>query len=120
MLTLGYFALVVAVTAVVAGLAPTELFFGEVERRRVVIVGLAATVAAHVAVHLGVPYIFAVTVDDVTVFPVWAVILGFPVAGIWRWIAGVAPRRETEAERIAEIQAKARDRARKHAGEGRE
>lgn len=114
MFSLAQYSLALAVTAAVAGFVPTELFFGETETRKVVIVGVAATIAAHVAVYLGVPYLVALTIDGNTVFPVWAILFGFPVAGAWKLVATAGPGPKTEAERIAEIRDRARDRAREH------
>ena len=114
-LTLAY-----AVTAFLAGYVPTKLFFGDASMTTVTVVGLAATLAAHVAAHLGLPYLVAVTIDGSTVFPVWAFLLGFPVAGAWKWIADAAPGRKTEEERVAEIRRAAREKARRHTRRGRD
>jgi hypothetical protein len=114
-LTLAY-----AVTAFLAGYVPTLLFLGDASKTTVIVVGVAATLAAHVAVHLGLPYLVAVTIDGSTVFPVWAFLLGFPVAGAWKWIGAAAPGRKTEEDRIAEIRREAREKARRHARRGRD
>jgi hypothetical protein len=113
MITLGLYALLLATTAVLAGFVPALLFFGGVADRKVFIVGGVATAAAWVAVSLGLPTIASVTVNNLSVYPVWAVILGFPIAGFWKLGSRAAPAPRTEADRIAEIQARAREKARR-------
>ena len=114
MFSLAQWSLALAVTAAVAGAVPTQLFFGETERRKVIVVGVAATIAAHVAVHLGIPYLVALTIDGHTVFPAWAILLGFPIAGTWKLIEARLPGPKSDDERMAEIRRKAREKARRH------
>lgn len=118
MITLALYTLLMATTATLAGLVPALLFFGGVADRKVFAVGGVATAVSYAVVWLGMPAVATVTVNSLSVYPVWAIILGFPIAAAWKLAAAAAPPPRTEADRIAEIQAKAREKARRHA-EGR-
>jgi choline-glycine betaine transporter len=62
-------------------------------------------------VALGLPPLVVLTVNGMPVLPAWAIILGFPVALVWRLAMAALPRTPTEQERIESIRAKARAKA---------
>jgi len=105
--------LLIASTAVIAGLVPTLLFFGTAADRKVLLIGGVATAAAYIAVAAGARPIVQVTVNGFNVYPVWAVVLAFVIATIWRLVSMAAPPPRSEEERIAEIRERARKRARR-------
>lgn len=108
-------------TALIAGLIPTLLFFGTAADKRVVILGGAAIALAYLPPALGLPGLVVVGANGLTFYPAWAILIAFPVAGVWKLLQGAGPPPKTEAERAAEIREKARAKAealRRERGEG--
>lgn len=104
--------LLLVLTAVIAGLLPTLLFFATAADKRVLIVGGVATAASYLPVAMGLPILVGIRTNGLALYPLWAVILAFPIALVWKLIQGAAPPPPTDEERTAEIQAKARAKAR--------
>lgn len=104
--------LLLALTAMIAGLVPTLLFFATAADKRVLIIGGAATAASYLPVAMGLPMIVGIRTTGLALYPLWAVILAFPIALVWKLIQAAGPPPPTEEERIAAIQAKARAKAR--------
>lgn len=98
-------------TALIAGLIPTLLFFGTAADKRVVILGGLAVTLAYLPPALGLPALVAVGANGLQFYPAWAILIAFPVAAVWKLVqrAGAPPK--TEEERAAEIREKARARA---------
>lgn len=102
-----------AATALVAGLVPTVLFFRTAADRRVFIIGGAATAATYLVVRLGLPGLVVLTFNGLAFYPVWAILLGFPAAIAWRLGAALGPDAPTEEERMDRIRQQAREKARR-------
>ena len=98
-------------TALLAGFVPSFLFFGEAVDRRVLIMGTLATVASYTPGLVGLPGLVRLGVDGVNIYPIWAVLLAFPIGLVWRLLLGARRPPPTEEERNAEIRARARARA---------
>lgn len=99
-------------TAVIAGLVPTLLFFATAADKRVLVIGGLATAASYLPVALGLPILLGIRTNGLALYPLWAILLAFPIGLVWKLVQGAAPPPPTEEERIAEIQAKARAKAR--------
>lgn len=102
--------MLLAATAVIAGLVPALLFFQAAADRKIFIVGGAGVAGSYVPVLLGLPPLATLTFNGLDLYPVWALALAFPVALVWRIAATLSPP-ATEEERIAKIREQARGRA---------
>ncbi|NIP79760.1 MAG: hypothetical protein GWM90_11290 [Gemmatimonadetes bacterium] len=108
-----------ALTAVIAGLVPTLLFFATAADRKVLVVGGLGVVGSYMVVlWAGVPGILLMNVNGLNIFPVWALIVAFPVALVWKLVAGASRPPPTEEERLAAIREKARAKARTYEQDG--
>lgn len=106
--------LFLALTAVIAGLVPMLLFFRTTADRKVFIVGGLATILSYFPVWFGLPMLSRVSAGSMHFYPIWAIVLGFPVALLWKLSTTALPAAPTEEERLARIQRRAREKARRH------
>ena len=85
-------------TALIAGLIPTLLFFGTAADKRVVILGGLAVTLAYLPPALGLPALVAVGANGLQFYPAWAILIAFPVAAVWKLVqrAGAPPKTEEE------------------------
>jgi hypothetical protein len=107
--------LLVVLTAFIAGLVPTIIFFQTASDKKVLIIGGIAVAGSYGVVMAGLPSLGFITFNGLSVFPLWAIAIAFPVAAIWKLLSMGAPPPRTEEDRIAAIREKARQKAREKA-----
>lgn len=108
-------------TALIAGLIPTLLFFGTAADKRVLVLGGVAIAMAYLPPAVGLPGLVVVGANGLVFYPAWAILIAFPLAAVWKLLQRAGPPPSTEEERAAEIRAKARSRAealRRERGQG--
>lgn len=105
--------LFLALTAIIAGLVPTLLFFRAAPDRKVFMVGGLATALTYLAVWFGLPMLARVTAGGMHFYPIWAIAFGFPVALLWKLSTAALPAPPSEEEELARIQRRAREKARR-------